>query len=523
MLGMALLIALPYFLYTFRPEYRGLVPFRTNDDGFYMGRLDAAAQGHFREFQNGITGPPAQGVAPALLELLGGTLFSWTGLHGPQISVILTVLIAPLMIPLIAGTLRASGVGKGLSLASGLTYTITFLSPLQRPIYMSLALPLALGTIFSLLRTWQHPRSSRILLTVLLTGSLPAVYFWDFSYVWAVGGWFLLLHLLLLRTSTWKRERTHVLLLVGVLTFLFSMPFLLKLVLASRAYPFSAEVSLRNQVVPTHMIESPMRSILLSLLVLLTMFLLRSVRRKEDVLKTAIFPSALVFAAWTVMHQNLLHGILLTFSSHYYPFVCLAAVSVAAWALAHARGTWPSRGIVAIAAIFLLAGFWDYRGAWALPFAPREHLDLQHLAPALKILSDGKRQTILTDYRSAQMVTNWTDDDTVFTPYVRHLLVSNREFAERYCLTEVFNSAGPDIFWIAREATHTRAQSFLPEREREFGEVCAALLANPVAALREYGVDFLLWNERERPTWKVDEDLFTQIANGEDWRLYRIR
>jgi hypothetical protein len=196
---------------------------------------------------------------------------------------------------------------------------------------------------------------------------------------------------------------------------------------------------------------------------------------------------------------------------------------MAAWALAHRSPQILRIGIAGIAAIFLLAGAWDYRVAWVLPTAPRHHLDLQHLAPVLAILRDGKRETVLTDYRSAQMVTNWTDDDTVFTPYVRHLLVSNEEFAERYCLSELPSPTGPDIRWIASEAAHVYAREFLPQREREFGTVCRRLFGDPAGALERYGVDLLLWNQRERPNWEIDAGLFEKVTAGEEWSLWRMR
>src|SRR3989338_6728249 len=155
---LAIFIALPYALYAFQEGSSGLVPFRTNDDGFYMGRLDSVLSGHPKEFQNGITGPQpfacgvthlttgsrkcraARGIAPALLELAAGTLFGWTGLHGPQVSVLITVLIAPLMILLLTALLRALRIGRGIALFGSVLYVIVFLSPLERPIYMSLAL-----------------------------------------------------------------------------------------------------------------------------------------------------------------------------------------------------------------------------------------------------------------------------------------------------------------------------------------------------------------------------------------------
>lgn len=534
-LGMALLIALPYFLYTLRPEYQELVPFRTNDDGFYMGRLDAVLEGRWSEFQNGITGPvpdpsgrygaspPARGVAPGLLELVGGILFSWTRLHGPQVSVILTTLIAPLTIPLVAALLRSFEVGRGLVLAASLLYTFVFLAPLQRPIYMSLALPVSLLGLLLGVRLWQRPRQLLLPAAALVLGILPGVYFWSFSWVWAACGFLFFLHLLFLPSSTEKRIQTKVLLAAACLTLIVSSPFFLQMFLNAIEYPFSAEVILRNQIVKTHAVESIPRSVLLTLLTLCSLLVLHRTRRNPALIKSALVPIALVLAAFTVMHQNLLHGLRFTFSSHYYPYVTLSALAMAAWVLEHRPQTFLHYSIVGVATVFLLAGAWDYQVAWILPTAPAKHLDFQHLAPALAHLSDGKRQTILTDGRSAQMVTNWTDDDVIFTPYVRHLLINNEEFAERYCLSELASPLGPDIYRIASEAAHIRIRHLLPEREREFRAICEKLLHDPREALTRYGVDLLLWNQHEYPLWKIPLELFERIAQGEGWSLWKVK
>jgi len=369
----------------------------------------------------------------------------------------------------------------------------------------------------------QNPSPLFSLLAILFLGIIPGVYFWSFSFTWGTAFFLLLLHLLLTPPSPEKRAQTKRLLLMGLLTFIVSLPFLLKLLLPSLTLSFASEISLRNQVVPTRLIESPIRSSLLTLLTIFSLLLVWKKKKRGDDISSAILPLALVLSAFTVMHQNLVHGLLLTFSSHYYPFVCLAALLMATWAFTQPKKEKLAQGVILIASIFLLAGAWDYRLSWTLLTAPSSHLTFQHLLQAIRVLNNGEREAVLTDYRSAQMVTNWTDDDTVFTPYVRHLLVSNEEFAERYCLTEAFAPRGPDILWLAREATHTRATEFLSDREEEFGKICSDFLSDLPAALRKYDVDLLLWNKRERPEWKIDEKLFMQIANSDTWALYRIR
>lgn len=553
-LGIALLVALPFFLYTLRPDYHGLVPIRVSDDGMYYGHLQSALLGRYSEVTNGITAPPVRGAGPAFLELVAGFLFSWTDLHGPQVSLFFTVLIAPLILPLLIALLRSMGISRAVSLMATLVYTFVFLSPLQRPVHMSWSLPLSILVLLLLSQAWKTQRPLTVMLAGTALAVFPAIYFWSWTYLWAVGGSLLLVHLLFTDAGLEKKKRTIALLTAGAIALALSAPYFMQLWELKAAHPSFAEVALRSNVVSSRWVESLPRSILLTVLAASSLLLVwRGSERKSGLL-----PLALVLAAFAVMHQNLVHGTDFMFSSHYYPYVCLAATVMAAWALnqstaepelrsVHGRelGCAPHRrcsvwcwgsgqafehrfqhifqySIMGIAATFLLAGAWDYKMAWTLPFASPAHLTMQHLAPALKLLEDGTRETVLSDFSSSQMVTSWTDDDVVFTPYVRHLLVSNGEFAERYCLSELANPVGPDFHWIAWEATQVQSAHLYSERREEFQRLCTTLFADPRAALRKYGVDLLLWNHRERPTWKVPSELFEKVGEGEDWSLYRL-
>ena len=171
--------------------------------------------------------------------------------------------------------------------------------------------------------------------------------------------------------------------------------------------------------------------------------------------------------------------------------------------------------------IFLGAAAWDYRIAWHLPFASATHLGNQHLAPALHLLSDGDRRNVLTDQYSALLVKAWTDDDVVYTSYVRHLLMSNEEFAERYCLSEVFSSTGADEEFFVFESLQYRGMYLAPERRRMVRQACRNVRRSLAYFLDTYAVELILWNEKSRPDWIIDPTLFEKTDQGEGWSLWK--
>ena len=109
------LFFLPHVLFAVREQHPGVLRMVTTDDGQYHARIRAALLHRFDEVQNGMTGgkPAAKGGSPALLELIAGTLFFWTPLKAPQVLLLLTVLLTPLFLPLLATFLRALCLPRG--------------------------------------------------------------------------------------------------------------------------------------------------------------------------------------------------------------------------------------------------------------------------------------------------------------------------------------------------------------------------------------------------------------------------
>jgi hypothetical protein len=528
---LALWILFPFVRFAMYPGYQGLVPLRTWDEGAYYDRIQTALLGRFDEADNGITGPGIHGVGSALVELGTGFALQETGLHGPEAGVLLMVCIAPLFFVFFSLFLRTFGVSSVLSLIVTSIYTLMMLGALQRPVNYSFTLPYTALTllVFAIART----RKGFLLplFAILLIGLLPGVYFWAWTFLWAGFAIALLLHCFLPKSGT-KDRQTVRMVWMGAAAFLVALPLLFHTWVMQVTSPYFAETaSFRSGLYLSHWVESPIRSVLLLLLLIaaVTLFV-----QKKDQRSTLLFPVSLIISAFVVMHQNLIHGKDLMFASHYYPFVCLAAVTMSAWVLTYdlpfdwkAKRVfvrrWSSLLILGITTVLVAAGFSDYRISWTLPFPSPSLLEFQHLAPAFTLLSDGNRQTILTDDKSALMVKAWTDDDVVFTPYVQSLLVSDADYIRRSCLSQSLSSVGIDVHSIAWELTQFRGIRFLPERETQVRAVCTPFLENYSAALGAYHVDLLLWNETLHPEWVIDPGIFEKIQSGNGWSLWSIR
>lgn len=525
-LCLSCLIGAPFFFATQHPLYRGLMPFRTQDDASYINHIQTALLGRYAETSNGITSPTphVDAAGPATVELFSGAALSWTGLRGPEVSVLLLILFGPLIVVFLPLLLKELGVGNKMALLASLAYVLPFFGGTARPVNPSFTIPLCLCTLWLILRTIRAPNLFSFTLSILLLSVLPVIHFWVWTFTWTAVACLLVAECFSGAPDVAGRRRSWILVAIGGGGLLLSIPLLVKQWVVKTANPFFLETALfRSGVYPTHAIESPIRSGMLFILVICAFLIYRSSRNK-----VFAAPAAFCLAIFLVLHQNVIHGRDFLFSSHYYPFVCLAAVLFSAvlierrsWNTVHLQ--LPTALALSVTTVFLLAAAWDYRDGWKFFVTYPESLTQQHLAPVLNQLNDGKRQTILTDAQTALYVKSWTDDDVIFTPYVQHLLVSNAEFAERGCMSEFSSPEGADVSMLAWHTLQYRGAFMLPERTSQFNAVCKNLLKNPSFALRRYPAQLLLWNERMRPTWKINTNFFTKLSQGDGWSLWLVR
>ncbi len=530
-LFLAFWIALPFFLYTQRAEYEGMVPMRLEDEGAYYDRIQTALLGRYDEVDNGITGPGIRGVGSSLVELGTGFLLRGSGLHGPEAGVLLMVCIAPLFFVFFSLFLRRLGISAARSLVLTALLTVMVLAPLQRPVNLSFTFPFTAVVLLLFSKAVSDRHWIWIAVSAVTIAILPSIYFWAWTFLWAVIAVFYGLHFFCLPRSAEKNRQMYRMFVTGGIALLLTLPLLFKTWVLQVTNPaFADTASNRSGFYHTYSIESIPRSALLLFLVIAAFALFL---RKKEQRATLLFPVSLIAGSFLALHQNLLHGKDLMFSSHYYPFICLSAIALSAWVLQYEKlkvssvlsslKQWPSFAVLGITSLLLVAGYYDYRLAWSLPFADSAHLVMQHLAPALRHLDDGQRHMILSDRRTSLMVKAWTDDDVVFTAYVQSLLVSDTEYIERSCLTQLLSPTGPDVHAIARELTQYRGLADLPRRVQEVTDVCDRLFTSPAQALRKYKVELLLWNERETPLWVMDPLLFEKQESGDGWSMWKVK
>ncbi|MEK7137669.1 MAG: hypothetical protein AAB853_05295 [Patescibacteria group bacterium] len=516
---LAALFALPHGINAVREKPQALIRIVTTDDGHYHARVKAALLGRYGEVGNGVTGGEtvAKSSAPALVELLVGILFGWTGFHAPQVILLLTVLLTPLVVFPLVRLLRLLPLPDAYALFWGFLYILTFLGPLQKPVNMSLSLPFTILALLLLFKARKERTFPWILGSGIVLGIAPHIYFWSYTYLWAFTFFFFVFQFFQ-PTSEEKKGSIRTLLLVAAVTIIVASPFFFHLITASRSDPNFSVTAFRSTLIHSRGVESPVRALLLFGLLISSTLL--AWKRRQD--SSWIFPLAAVFAAFTAMHQNLIHGFILSFSSHYYPFVALSALLATAFAWELGKNSWLRIPITLIGTLFLLAGIWDYRSAWDIARGEYYVRDIQHLKPALTLLDDGKRETVLTDKVSAHMVTAWTDDDVVYTAYIKHLFIRNEEYAERYCLSEFFEPSGPDFTWLGSEVVERKEPEKIAERAKFFENVCAPILKDPSEALRRYNVSLILWNERLRPNARPTLPGIEIMEQGDGWSLWRF-
>lgn len=514
----ALILAFPVLLAFADARYRGAPLFFGTDESHYVVRLQEGLLQPFADTSNGIFSSPAvHGLQPAGLEMLFGTAFGWTGWSGTTVMILLSVLFAASLVPLLLSFLRQVGATPMVALVGAWGYFLVFLGVMRRFVHQSWSLPLTVVALLCLVRFWREPTDRRAVMAGVLLGVLPHAYLWSWTFAWTVAG---VGCCLLWGTGMLRRPWRHLTLLIaGVLAL--AVPYFWQMV-GNMASPIAREVAERSSVIYARGVESPTRSVLLFLLAVSAIVSLWPRRRESWALPLL----TLLLAPVIVLHQQFLHGQVISFSTHYYPYVCLVSVAALAALLSQsrARRDWP---LLLLSSLFLAAALWDYSGRSLLP--QDRFFQFQALAPAYELLrQDPAREVFLTDRETALFIAANTHHDVVFTEHARHLLISTREYAERHCLSEVFSPQDqamfiPDILREPSRLGREREAQMYEERTAIAREACAWVRSHIAEALDRYGVTALLWNQVARPEWVVDDTQFILQKRGDGWSLWKRR
>lgn len=516
--------AVPLLSFMRSDAYTGLLPIRSPDEGHYVVRMQAHVLRPF-DFSapDGVWFTPESPpwLQVSLIEYAVGSLFGWTGLNALQISWLLMTLCAPLSMPLIALLARRTGAGRGVSLA-GAGALFVILLGFSRMFHPSISFPVTAAAFLALWAWWDVPSRPRALLAGAFAGALMGVYLWSLMFIAAT--WVCLLVLLLFQhRSPSGRLRWSTFPFVAAAGILAALP-ALTMSRAASAHPLFAEVSDRMGLLLSRTLESPPRSLILLALTVLAGLALR---RREDRERFAPLLAAQA-GLFLVYNQQLLHGRIISFSSHTYSYVCLTALLLVAFAIAHRAKGLRVWALGLVACVPLIAAARDYE-LWKFPPDLLTDEQTVHLGPAIDRLNQDPPGTILSDGLTSNAVGATTHHGVAFIEYARILLIRTQEYTERYCLSEALTPGAIDTKWVAdfqeeRSRAGLEHTKMLYEKHLKMAErTCPVVQKNLGQYLKKYHVTTLLWNELRRPDWKIPSALFTREAEGDGWSLWQLK
>ena len=512
----ALILALPFLSAFADARFQGAPLFLGTDESHYVVRLQQGLIEPFGNTSNGIFSVPVvQGLQPAGLEMILGVLFGWTGIPAGHLIVLLTILGGAAVLPLLYLLLRQAGVPFHCACLGSAVYVFLFLSPLRRVMHQSISFPLTLAALLFFFRFWEKPTTKRAVFAGIALGILPHVYYWSWTFAWAFAALVVIASII----TGFFRSRWKIFALLGGVALLVALPYFASLA-SHMGDPLVYEAAERSSVIASRGWESLPRS-LLSILLAVCSAVVFWQNRKSHAL-SPVFLMGVIPAV--VLHQQLIHGTVISFSTHYYPLICLTSLIIAC-ALFHSHiRSIPAWIMMGVSLLFLGAAAMDYSGRWSL-MLPDQVFSMQHLKTAYPLLGTG---TVLTDQNTALAVASNTRADVVFTEHARHLLISTREYAERYCLSTLSAEDAnakwiPEILREPSKLGRVREEEMFHERQQIATDACRRVRGNPERFLRKYRVTELLWNSDLHPEWKISTKLFAKRQEGTGWSLWSVR
>ena len=548
---------IPQWLALQNPEAQGFPVELNSDEDLYLSRVEEVLSGRPDLAAEAVTGDPT--ILPlqsAFLEQVIGLAFAWTHLRAITVLQILDSVLPPLFFLTLFWFLRLCGFSRRIAFGGALIFFALELYSLNRSIHQRDSFLLVLLSLSCILQASKGPRWLGFLGGTLL-GLLVGVYFWSWTFActffgllvlcefseWAYGRW----HpkdphpSLLRRVLDWARksiafarekntDRPIVaewqwLLLYGILGAITSVPFVWQMLSVS-AHPLYDQVLLRLELIPSRALESPVRS---ALFFLMTLGLVVVYIRDYPLLRRYRNAILFVCAAFVVLNQQLIHSITFLFSSHYlFPLVLAGIMAFAISVLHVQKSRWLMLSLSG--SILFLAGIaYDARQAIGQFQTYPERYAEHHLVGALPALDALPRTTILSDADTMRFIMSHTHHDVPYSNRLNYMLIADEDLAERYCLAKLpldaqewkINAENVLIYDPDRIALDPTRRSY------ELSLVTAACVRqsqDPPAALEQYGVAYVLWNEKRQPLWDLQRlrtDL-KKIAGGEGWSLWKM-
>lgn len=523
---LAMLMQMPQWRHMGDARFRGVLVQLNADEYYYLPRVMEALHGRISQASEGVVGDPhIRPLQGAVIEQAYGILFGWTGWRAATVLQILDSVEPPLLFLGLIIFLTIAGFSRVQALAGSLLFVLLELYSLNRPVHQRASFLLVLCTCCLILMGMRGHRWASVLGGVLL-GFLVGVYFWSYTFAWAF--W---LTLFLWEFCVWLRHQHRsretaalcALLLSGAIGVVIALPFLLHTYTLSQD-SFFPEVQFRNEVFHSHVPESWIRSGLFFVMALSAFFGVNLSSRISPLYRNA---AAVVIAAFLVLNQQVLHGTVIIFSSHYlFPLVFAGIVALLLFLTMRSR--WVIPGALA-SAIFLAGIAYDGRAVFSQWRIIPGRFEDQHLVTLLPLLDAIPKGRILSDAHTSLFVAGQSQYDVVYSLYLKHTLMSNREFTERYCGTVL---PLPTSHRNSEDLSHLQQvfpASGMPPSERDqklqgIQEICAEIDAKPAAFLMQYGVTYILWNEERESKWELKRLRvpLEKVEQGKGWSLWKV-
>lgn len=522
-LVVAVLMQIPQLTHRFHPDSQDMLVQLNSDEYYYMPRVMEALSGRSYMAAEAITGDksiiPLQG---AFIESVYGLLFGWTGLRADAVLQLMDSIIPATLFLVMWWFFVLSGFSRTHALIGTVLFFILELYNLGRPIHQRasfLMVLLAMNlTIVGMSRTW--------LLGVvggMMMGVLVGVYFWSWTFVWAwwgiVLGWELIEWLHTKHHDSSLKKWWHALtdgvkhfiphkhglheyqdrfthwqwaLIFGGVGLIFAYPAISHIVSIS-SHPLYEIAQERNEFIFSRAPESLVRSGLFAGMCLGLLVALYFYYRQLQKYKYAV---AVVLAACVVLNQQIVHGIILQFSSHYlFPLVFAGVVCLMLTVQHGSKWLYIS---LTCSAIFLGGIAYDARYVFS-QFVPQDsRFTEQHLVSARKVLEKYPRSNILSDEQSSLFIAGHTHHNVMYSPYLKHALFSNEELQRRKCFVHIFDEQ--------RSSECSKVLGVLPE------------------SIREESIQYILWDEKRFPNWNTQRlGLELEQVNGaRGWSLWQV-